>query len=279
MTHVAITGSTGRTGGSVARILSEAGVPTRLLVRDPDRAPTLPHSEVVRAEYGNVPRSVEALRGIDTAFMVSLHEGADHSVDHQDFVDAAVQAGVRQIVYLSIVGASQEAISFLGRQHGDTEAYLATSGLEHTIMRTNFVAETMPDFLTDDVLYAPVADGRVAAVAREDVAASIAAVLSDAPPHAGKIYHLSGPQALDFHDIAAAFTTAFGEKFRFIDWSEDEARQKLVDLPAPEQVVEEWLSVYRAIRQGVHHEVTDDVRHLTGRAPMQVVEALSRMPD
>lgn len=263
-----------------------SGGPTPDRTATPSPSPDLPgapegpsHAEVVQTEYGHVPRSIEALRGIDTVFMVSLHDGVDHTIDHHDFVDAAAQAGVRQMVYLSIVGAGQEATSFLGRQHGDTENYLTTSGLENTIIRANFVAETLPGFLTEDVLYAPVADGRVAAVARDDVAASIATVLSDAPPHAGKIYELSGPQALDFHDIAAAFTTAFGEKFRFIDWSEDEARLKLADHQAPEHVVDEWLSVYRAIRQGVHREVTDDVRHLTGREPTPVAEALSRLQD
>ena len=141
------------------------------------------------------------------------------------------------------------------------------------------MAETLPGFLTEKVLYAPAADGRVASVARDDVAASIAAVLSDAQSHAAKIYELSGPHALDFHDIAAAFTTAFGEKFHFIDLSEDEARLKLAERQAPENVIDEWLSVYRSIRQGVHQEVTDDVRHLTGREPTPVAEALSRLPD
>lgn len=275
MTHVAITGSTGRVGGAVARLLSDAHLPTRLLVRDPARAPDLPHTEVVGAEYGNLPRTVAALRGIDTVFMTPIHDGSDHRTQHHDFVDAALQAGVRQVLYLSLTGADEEAIGYLGRHHGDTEAYLASSGLQYTFLRANFFAEVLEGFLMEDDFYAPVADGAVAPVARDDVAAAIATVLLDPRPHAGRTYELSGPRALDFHEIAAVLTDIRGEKHRFIDLTEDEARVNLASCQAPADVVEDWLSVYRAIRHGVHGHVTDDVRHLIGREPMSVAEALS----
>ena len=52
---IAVTGATGAVGGAVAALLAERGIPQRLVVRDPSRAPTLPGVESVRqiADYGH----------------------------------------------------------------------------------------------------------------------------------------------------------------------------------------------------------------------------------
>ena len=44
-----ITGSTGRLGGRIARLLAAAGSEQRLVVRTPAKAPVLPRATVVQA--------------------------------------------------------------------------------------------------------------------------------------------------------------------------------------------------------------------------------------
>lgn len=48
-----VTGATGQLGGRVARLLAAAGVEQRLVVREPDRAPSLPGATVAQASYGD----------------------------------------------------------------------------------------------------------------------------------------------------------------------------------------------------------------------------------
>src|SRR6266542_590415 len=98
---LAVTGSTGNLGGRVARRLAAAGVPQRLLVRDPSRAPHLPATEIAVASYGDPHAARTALDGIETVFMVSAAEQADRVREHTTFVDAAAAAGVSRLVYLS----------------------------------------------------------------------------------------------------------------------------------------------------------------------------------
>ena len=67
MARIAVSGATGVVGGAVARLLSERGLATRLVVRQPARAPSLAHSEVRRASSygaadGCAPRSRAATR-------------------------------------------------------------------------------------------------------------------------------------------------------------------------------------------------------------------------
>src|SRR4051794_7440923 len=91
---LALTGSTGRLGGRVARSLADAGIPLRLVVRDPSRAPQLPDTEVVVASYADRAAAVRALSGADVVFMVSAAENRDRVSEHKTFIDAAAQAGV-----------------------------------------------------------------------------------------------------------------------------------------------------------------------------------------
>ncbi len=277
--HLVLTGATGVVGSIAAHHLAEAGHTARLIVRDAARAPDLPGFEIAAFPEEGGPSLLSALAGIDTALMVSAHEDDRRLLLHQDFVDAAVRSGVRQIVYLSFVGAAEDATSLYARVHGATESYLLDSGLDVTIIRSNFYAETLLEFVHDDQIRAPSSDGRIAAVARADVGAAVGAVLSDPKTHVGQVYELSGPEALSFDDVAALLEPVLGVPLTYTAQTDEEARRQKGEHGAPTEVLDAWMSAYVAIRRGVHGHVTDDVRHLTGRPPTPAAQALAHWQE
>lgn len=275
MSVIALTGSTGAVGGTAARLLAEAGVPARLLVRDPARAPHLAGADVRQAAYGD-PGCVAALDGVDTVFMVSAHEAADRVDQHRSFVDAAVTAGVRQIVYLSFVGASATSGFTLGRDHGATEDHIRASGLEWTFLRDNFYAEALPTFADDQgVIRGPAGKGRVAAVSQRDVGAVIALVLQEPREHMGRTYDLTGPDALTFDDVAFILTRITGRPHRFVDETIEQARASRAHYGAPDWLVDAWISTYTAIRDGELQHVSGDIARLLGRPATSFDEAIA----
>ena len=275
MTIIALTGSTGAVGGTAAHLLADAGVPVRLLVRDPERAPHLSGADVRQAAYGDAG-CVAALEGVDTVFTVSGHEAADRLDQHRSFVDAAVQAGVRQIVYLSFVGASATSGFTLGRDHGATEDHIRASGLDWTFVRDNFYAEILPMFADDQgVIRGPADTGRVAAVSQRDVGAVVAHVLQDPRDHLGRAYDLTGPEALTFDDVAAITSRITGRPFRFVDETLEEARASRAHFGAPDWQVDAWVSTYTAIRDGELEHVSGDVERLLGRPATSFDEAIA----
>lgn len=275
MTLIALTGSTGAVGGTAAHLLADAGTSVRLLVRDPARAPHLTGAEVRAATYGDAA-CVEALDGVDTVFMVSGHEAADRLDQHRSFVDAAVAAGVRHVVYLSFVGASATSGFTLGRDHGATEDHLRASGLDWTFVRDNFYAEVLPMFADDQgVIRGPAGSGRVAAVSQRDVGAVVAHVLQDPRDHVGRTYDLTGPEALTFDEVASITSRIAGRPFRFVDETLDEARASRAHFGAPEWQVDAWVSTYTAIRDGELEHVSGDVERLLGRPATSFDEAIA----
>lgn len=281
---LAVTGATGRVGGRVARRLAAAGVPQRLIVRDPTRAPALPGAAVVRAEYGDTPADRAAARlalaGVETLFMVSGGESVDRVDRHRAFIDAAAEAGVRRVVYLSFYGAAPDATFTLARDHWATEEHLRATGLPHTVLRDNLYADFLPMMVGEDgVIRGPAGDGRAAMVAQDDIADAVAAVLRDPAPHEGQRYDLTGPAALTLHEAAGLLAEATGRDVRYHPETVAEAYASRARYGAPDWQVEAWVSTYTAIAAGELAGVSPDVERLTGHpatSAADVVRAVTR---
>ncbi|WP_369259102.1 SDR family oxidoreductase [Geodermatophilus amargosae] len=273
---VAVTGATGQVGGRVARRLAAAGIPQRLLLRDPSRAPRLPGATVAVAPYADGDAVRRALEGVHTVFMVSASESADRADQHRAFVDAAAAAGVQHLVYLSFQGAAPDATFTLARDHWATEEHVRARGLLHTFLRDSLYADFLPGLVGEDgVIRGPAGDGRVAAVAQDDVADAAVAVLRDPAPHAGRTHDLTGPHALTLTEVAGTIAAVTGRPVRYSPETVEEAFASRASYGAPDWQVEAWVSTYTAIAAGEMADVSTAVEDLTGR-PATAFEQLLR---
>lgn len=271
----AVTGATGAVGGLVARALADAGVEQRLVVRRPERAPDLPGAAVVQASYGAHAASVEALRGVRTVLMVSASEAKDRLEQHLDFVDAAAEAGVQHLVYTSFAGAAPDCTFTLGRTHHATEQRVREHGITHTFLRDNFYLDVLPYFVDGEgLIRGPAGDGRVAAVARADVARVATAVLRSPADHADATYDLSGPEALTLAEVAATISRVSGREVRYLEETLEEAYESRRRWPAEQWQYDAWVSTYTAIAAGEVAAVSDDVERVTGRRPVSLEDHL-----
>ena len=272
---LAVTGSTGVVGGLVARDLAERGVAQRLLVRDPSRAADLDGAVVRTCSYGDADASLEALRGVRSLFMVSAAEAADRLEQHKRFVDAAAAAGVEHVVYTSFQGAAPDCTFTLGRDHHATEQHIRASGMAYTFLRDSFYLDVFPEFAGEEgVLRGPAGEGRVAGVAREDVARVAVQVLLAPARHRGATYELTGPEALTLDEIAETISRVTGREVGYHDETVEEAYASRRRWPAPQWQYDAWVSTYTAIAAGEVSGVSDDVERLTGRAPLTLAGLL-----
>ena len=274
---LAVTGSTGRLGGRVASRLAQTGRDQRLLVRDPSRAPDLRGAEIRQAVYDDTDAVAAALSGVETVLMVSAAEHPNRVAQHHCFIDGAVRAGVGQLVYTSFVGADAAAMFTLGRDHHRTEEYIRASGLSYTFLRDNLYADFFPMMVgPDGVIRGPAGDGRVAAVAQDDIAEAAVAVLSDPAAHAGAVYHLSGPEALTLTEVAATISEGTGRPVSFHDETVAEAYASRASYSAPQWQLDAWVSTYTAIAAGEFAGVSSDIETLTGHPATPLAEVVRR---
>jgi uncharacterized protein YbjT (DUF2867 family) len=275
MAALALTGVTGRLGRRVADRLVDGGSTPRLLVRDPARAPALPGCEVVVAPYDDAQAVRRALEGIEVVLMVSASESPDRVAQHRAFVDGAVVAGVRHLMYTSFVGAGPDATFTLARDHGATEAHIRSAGRAWTFLRDNLYLDFLPLLAgADGVIRGPAGDGRVAAVAQDDIADVAAAVLRDPEPHAGRTYELTGPEALSLEDVAVALTAATGRPVRYERETVEEAYASRASYGAPGWQVDAWVSTYLAMASGELATVGPAVEHISGHPSRSLADLL-----
>lgn len=277
MSQIGITGATGAIGSRVARALAADGHEPRLVVRDASRVETGLHGlpiAVVPGGYADEPEMRGALHGVDVLLLVSGAESADRMDHHAAAVRAARDAGVRRVVYTSFFAAAPDCVFTLGRDHHATEQLIRDAGLAWTFLRDNLYLDFFPLLAGEDrVLRGPAGDGRLAAVAREDVAAVAAAALLD-EAHAGASYDLTGPEALTLAEAAATMTDVLGVPFAFVDETLEEAYASRAHHGAPDWQVQAWVSTYTAIAAGELDGVTGDVERVLGRAPLSLRDVL-----
>ncbi|MEJ2889473.1 SDR family oxidoreductase [Actinomycetospora aeridis] len=273
---IAVTGATGRLGGRVARLLAAQGIAQRLAVRSPERAPELPGAVAVRCAYDEPAQVRAALEGVDTVLMVSGSETPDRVEQHRTFIDATAAAGARRLVYISFFGASPDATFTLARDHWATEEHLRASGLATVVLRDNFYLDFLPELVeADGVIRGPAGDGRVAAVAQDDIAEAAAAVLTDPYEHDGATYSLTGPEALTLTEAAGVIARRTGRAVRFENQTVDDAYASRAG-QAPDWQLDAWVSTYTAIASGELDGVTGDVPTLTGHPATSLDDLLAR---
>ena len=149
-----------------------------------------------------------------------------------------------------------------------------------TFLRDNLYMDVLDDFAgLQGVLRGPASDGAVAAIARVDIARVAVTVLLEPAAHAGRIYELSGSQALTLTQVAQQLSEFSDRPVRYEPESVAEAFESRRALGAPDWQVEAWVSTYTAIAAGEMSTVTDTVERLTGIPPMTFAQFLTRSPE
>jgi NAD(P)H dehydrogenase (quinone) len=284
---IAVTGVTGTLGGRVLERLSGAGdVPLRLVVRDAGRAPAVPGAEVVEnpGGYADPAGFRAALDGVDTLYLVSAAEAEDRLQQHFDAVDAAVAAGVQRIVYTSFLGAKDDAVFTLVRQHAATEERIRQSGVRATFLRHSMYADFVPFFAAVEqgraVIAAPAGNGRTSFVSRDDLADVGAAVLlDDSGRFDGQALDVTGPEALTMDDAARVLTEVTGIPTEYRPQTVEEAWATRRPSGHPDWEIEGWVTSYLAIAAGELATVTDVVPTVAGHPARTVAAHLRAHPE
>jgi uncharacterized protein YbjT (DUF2867 family) len=207
---ILVTGATGNVGRPVVAALRARGLPARPGLRDPAGDP-----DAVRLDLRRPETFAAAVAGAGALFLVRPPAIADVQRTLHPLVDAALAAGVRRVVFLSVVGA--DARGYI--PHAKVERHLRDRGCAWTCLRAGFFAQNLGDAYRVDIrdhdeLFVPAGDGRAAFVDARDLGEAAARVLAE-DGHERRAYTLTGPQALGFAEVAGLLTAALGRPIRY----------------------------------------------------------------
>jgi uncharacterized protein YbjT (DUF2867 family) len=272
---ITITGSTGTIGAELIRLLSSAGAPTRALHRDVRKTRAVPNVTWVNADLDDPRRLKVALDGTERLFLLTGN-APDFAQTQIGVVRAAEEAGVRYLVKLSALGASDHSASTIAREHWAVEQALQGSRLQWTILRPhafmqNWLGDVAESVRSEGVIYAPIGDGRVPFIDTRDIAAVAAEVLLHPEAHVGKKYVLTGGEAVGYADLAGALSEATGRPITYRPITMEEARARLAAQGVPAGTIDATLAIAAYQKAGgPTATVSPSVERLLGRRPRTI---------
>ena len=192
-------------------------------------------------------------------------------VIHSCLIDAVKRSGGRpHIVRHSAFGDSR---SRLITHHEQVEAALAESGLPATTLRpTFFMQNTIAGAQTvasAGQLYWAMDDAKLAMIDIRDIAECAAAILTS-DGHVGEIYVLTGPEAVSFHDVANALSSALNKPVTYVNVPNEALVQSMTEMGFPEWTAQGYGELMDGFKDGFAKEATDNVERLTGHQARSV---------
>ena len=270
---IAIAGASGNLGRKTADDVLERIAPSELVLvtRTPERLQSYA-ARGITVRYGDFDRPDSlpaAFAGVERLLLISASDIGRRVPQHLAAVDAARAAGVGHVVYTSMVNPVEANPVAVAVEHRETENGIRASGLRWTFLRDAIYAdvESGPLLAALDAgqLVHNKGEARSAYVARDDVAAVAAAVLTS-DGHEGQAYDVTGPELLDASDLARIGTAVTGKPVTVIAVDDAAYIAGLVQHAGlPEPVAMTLATFGQAIREGHLGQRSDVVERLTGR--------------
>ena len=268
-------------GTALVRKLSAKGVPLRALVRNAAKAAeiaALPNVEIAIADMAKPETLPAALAGVDRAMLNSSADPAMVEVQ-SNFIAAAAKAGVRHVVKLSGIMPELDLPFRFARMHGEIEKRLEASGMAFTHLRAG---EFMPSYfrqvpmiLAKGALFLPMENQRIASIDIGDLAEIAALVLTN-PGHEGKIYPLTGPEALTMTEVAERLSAATGKTIKYINVPPEDVRKAQLAAGVPPYIADALAELFAERRKGKELQVWPVAQTLLGRRPTSFAEFAAR---
>ncbi len=259
-----VTGATGTVGREVLNGLP-AGLPVRVLARDPARVTGRAAADVVAGDLTDPGALAAALRGVRRAFLLTTPSRQDDA----RFLRAARAAGVRHVVKLSAAAVQDGgADDLITRWQRRNEELLRDSGLAWTLLRPRaFMSNSLSwagPVREHGVVRALYGTSATACVDPRDIAEAAVRALTE-EGHEGRAYPLTGPRALSPLQQTRLLARLLGRPLRFEELSLEQARAALAARhPAP--VVQALLESAERGRLGKKSAVDGTLPALLGRS-------------
>jgi NAD(P)H dehydrogenase (quinone) len=250
----AVTGATGQLGRLVVEKLKAKVAPAQIvaLARSPAKAADLGVA-VREFDYSKPETLAAALAGVDTLLLISSSELGQRATQHKAVIAAAKAAGVRRIVYTSLLKADTSPLS-LAPEHVETEAALKASGVAYSILRNGWYHEnstaSAKGAVAAGALIGASGAGRISGASRADFADAAVVALTD-DSHAGKTYELAGDTAYTRADVAAEISRHSGKTIPYQNLPEAEYARALASFGLPQIFAEALASWDTHIAEGV----------------------------
>lgn len=254
---VLITGGTGKTGRRLATRLLAQNVRFRIAARHPQVGD--PFDWSVRESWP------AALDGVSSVYLVPPPSGDVAAMI--DFIRLATDQGVRRFVLLSA-----SLLPAGGPGAGQVHAWLRDNAAEWVVLRPSWFMQNFSEglhratIMAEDRIYSATADGRVAFISADDIAAVACVAITGADALNTDLI-LTGPAAITYDEAAAFISEALGREVVHNRISAEALAARYRERGMPAATAQILAGMDTMIAAGAEDRITPNVAAVTGVAP------------
>jgi NAD(P)H dehydrogenase (quinone) len=298
---IIVCGASGAFGRATAELLIGKTDPASLILttRTPAKLADLAAkgAQVRFADFDDAASLVAAFAGGTKMLLISTARVGTRVGQHRNAVEAAVEAGVKHIVYTSVLGAAEPANPAIVKDdHRATEEIIEASGAAFTHLRDSQYAEAIAGAMVPGALLSGgkqmdnCGGGKVAFVSRDDCVAVAANVLLQ-PGHENQAYDLTGPEKFTIPQAMAMASEISGKPIDVIPVNDEQMFAYFDALGAPRHASvvvpdgpipwssDDMVTFGASIREGYFDVLTDVVERVTGRKPRPLRDVMLAFKD
>ena len=265
---IGVTSASGQLGAAIVKALQQYHPAHEViaLARTPANV-KLEGVEVRRGDYSDKASFDEALKGIDAVLLVSANGAPEPRKQmHLNVIKAAEEAGVKKMVYTSIMGSeTDDGFSPVVSSNRQTENDIRNSSLNWSIGRNGLYIEPDLEYAEEYKKVGKVrnsaGEGRCGYTTRDELAYAYAQMLTD-DAHNGQTYNLAG-EAITQQELTSYLNQKFGTSLVYEAMTVPEYKQERIEALGP-FMGEIIAGIYEAIGKG-HFSAASDYEKAAGR--------------
>ncbi|MCL4262519.1 MAG: SDR family oxidoreductase [Anaerolineae bacterium] len=268
---ILVTGASGNVGREVVQNLLAMGQVVRATAVDAQDAQYIPGgAEIVLFDYADPATYHAAFDGVEKVFLLRPPAISDVAHTIKPAVTYAVAAGVKHIVFLSLIGAENNHFV----PHYKIEKMLETVGMAYTFLRAGFFMQNLntthrADIVKENDIFIPAGQGRTAFIDTRDIGAVAAKVLTE-PGHENTAYALTGHETLTYGEVADIFSQVLGREIQYSNPSLPNFAWRMRQRGYPWSYIGVMSGIYLTTRLGLAEKVTGDTAVLLARPPISM---------
>lgn len=267
--NILIVGATGNVGSETVKQFAAAGKRVKALVRSESKAAGIRHlAEPVIGDLMDPATLKPAFENIERVLVLAPPVGEPERTMERNAFDAAIEAGVKRIVYGSSYGAPF-GDSYPYIVHAAHEQLLTSLDIDWTVLRPtrfmNFTPFVWSSLFRQGLLLEQAGTGGMTIVDLADIAAvAVLALTTDG--HQGKTYELTSEDKFSTYELGDILSKALDKKLTVFDGDTEALRAALIENGAPGEYAPVMSHYFGSVADG-RWQVTDAISKVLGRKP------------
>lgn len=268
---ILLTGISGNVGSAVVDYLKSVNIKFLAGVRSIEKMEEQDDSiEYIHFDFQDATTYETALQGVKKVFLVRPPQLTDVKGIFIPFIQKCKEVGVKQIVFLSLLGAEKNPFP----PHHKIEKAILASGIPYTFIRPSFFMQNLSTTHAVDIkqrndLFIPSGKAKISFIDTRDIGEIIGRTLAESG-HENKAYTVTGSESITYFQVADSMTKILGRKITYSNPHLFKFRKDMIDRGIKKEFATVMMVLYLTTKLGIANQVTDTAEILLKRKPRTI---------